>query len=306
MDWAQRFGAIAVLVGVTALSEYATAAEISARSCSSADCLNRGDLTIDLVGTIEVGDLEKIKRLYATREQFYAMDATEPGRYAIIDADKLDEWQRAWAQAHPNGATTPTPPPMPAIKPITVRGKLIVDSPGGDLEEAMAIGRWLREKRFFVTVPVPSQCASACVFVLAAGLMKAAFGEIIMHRPFFVETPNGDMGENLRTLLSQARQYFAEMNIPESLADDMFSVPPISGVVLSEQQLEHYRLNQTDMAYQEELELAAAARLGIGRVEYLERSRAFEDAAGQCAELVTGEWLTCRDHLMETFGLKPQ
>lgn len=55
---------------------------------------------------------------------------------------------------------------------------LIVDfnSPGGDLNEAMAMGRWIRHAKATTGVRPRSSCASACVYIFAAGVDKCPRG----------------------------------------------------------------------------------------------------------------------------------
>jgi hypothetical protein len=74
------------------------------------------------------------------------------------------------------------------------------------------------------------------------------WGDVVIHGPYFTKTPAGDVGSNLREVLSEVRDYLSEMNIPPTLADEMFSISPEEGVMLSEADLSRYRLNVDDIA----------------------------------------------------------
>jgi ATP-dependent protease ClpP protease subunit len=65
-----------------------------------------------------------------------------------------------------------------------------LDSPGGDVMEAIRIGRLIHE-RFMHTVVMPErECASACVFILAAGVLRIPTqkAHVAVHRPRFDPT----------------------------------------------------------------------------------------------------------------------
>lgn len=154
-----------------------------------------------------------------------------------------------------------------------------ITSPGGDVHEAMKIGRWLRQHEF--TVTADKHCASACIFVLSAGVLRLVTPNtaIVIHRPYLLEMPPGkNLQQAMQDILRLSKSFFAEMNMPENLADEMFSIDPAKGRKLSPREISAYRLDQEDLAYQEESQLKAAQRLGVSRGEYLQRLRAFEQS----------------------------
>jgi hypothetical protein len=248
-------------------------------------------LSIHLEGEIERGDLEKILERIALPLLFERLEAEEPGRYQIIPKSEYDAWRKRWEEKREHGvseALADTPPQAPASPrgplTITVRVHSVL---GGDVNEAMRIGRWMRQNGAHVSVSIRGVCASACVFILAAGLAKSVLGDVIIHRPFFTEMPVGDVGVHLQELIVETRAYLAEMNIPESLADEMFSIRPEDGVVLSVGALTHYRLNTNDIVYQEKADLRRAEQLGISRFELIRRRQAYEHALelGACEDI---------------------
>lgn len=158
---------------------------------------------------------------------------------------------------------------------------LYVNSPGGSLEESILIGRWVRQHKITVALSTtfPAECFSSCVFVLAAGVAKIVtdfpYHKVGIHRPYFTRMPNQSIEAAMKKALSDSRAYFSEMNIPEQLADAMFSIPPDRVEILSEEKLSFYRLNQADMVYQEELDISNAALYGMSRQEYMQKWRLF-------------------------------
>lgn len=91
----------------------------------------------------------------------------------------------------------------------------------------------------------------------------------------------------MRKALSDSRAYFAEMNVPEQLADAMFSIPPDKVEVLTDEKLSFYRLDGTDMAFEEEIQLHLAARFGMTRQQYMQNSKLVEEEVKACHD---GVW----------------
>lgn len=235
--------------------------------------VSAADLTLEIEGTpnffrldgpIESGDLQRLKDVYSSIED-------EP--------DSEFPW-----------ASTST---------------LIVNSPGGSLGEALNLGRWLRENRFSVLLPEDGKCFSACVYLLASGLNRyPSLGAVGVHRPYLGQEPDQGIENSVRAMLSASRSFFEEMNVPPSLADDMFSVPPESLRILSESDLQEYRLNQTDLEYREKDDLALARQYGMTRTEYLEAKRKSEVAIDLLCRLdSTRAMLDCIDEVEESLGL---
>lgn len=159
----------------------------------------------------------------------------------------------------------------------------VISSPGGSVSEAMKIGRYVRNNKMWVTViPDTGKCFSSCVYILAAGSVKYPWGEIGIHRPYFETKPNQGYDSALKTVLDESRVYFRQMNIPETLADDMFSIPPQDMQLLGDAALSRYRLNQTDMAYEEENANRNAAAYGLTRGEYMRRLKQSEQFDAEC------------------------
>ena len=156
------------------------------------------------------------------------------------------------------------------------------NSKGGLVSESILIGRYIRGKKTWVAVPHSAECFSSCAYILAAGVVRYPFGDVGIHRPYFVTPPNQSYDASLKEILKQSKEYFQEMNVPEFLAEDMFSISPSEIRKLGDVLLTKYRLNQTDMAYEEENEMKRAAELGIPRQEYMARFKLYKKYISEC------------------------
>ncbi len=152
----------------------------------------------------------------------------------------------------------------------------VLDSHGGDIDAAMAIGRRLRADNGYVIVPESAVCASACVFLLAGATSRDVYGRVIVHRPY--STYVGDMSLDLvraerEKLQTRIRQYLNDMDVAQQLLDVMDGVPSESGKQLTADELEAFRLSGLEPASQERFDAKEAARLGITRGELLQRKK---------------------------------
>jgi hypothetical protein len=133
---------------------------------------------------------------------------------------------------------------------------LSLASPGGDLAEAMKIGRLVRMLKLRTNVPSRTglhyklgivdehkvknsrtnyMCASACFFIFVAGVKRtvdAWSGDPILgiHRPYLSDSDlrmlSGDQAiTSTNRLRSVVENYLKEMGIPAKYADAMFAVP---------------------------------------------------------------------------------
>jgi hypothetical protein len=159
-----------------------------------------------------------------------------------------------------------------------------ISSKGGLITEAMRIGREIRKRQLTVFVPSDGECLSSCIFVFAGGTQRAPAGTMGIHRPYFLKPPEQSYDATLKVILKEARAYFYEMNIPEHLADAMFSVTPDQVHILGKEELAAYRLDQDDMATSEERDMARAAKLGLSRQEYLQRVDQAKRYRDQCLQ----------------------
>jgi len=127
------------------------------------------------------------------------------------------------------------------VRPVNVG----LDSHGGNIWVAMSIGRIARQNAFMTRVEVGASCASACVYVLAAGQGLYVGGRVGIHRPYF---PNDGVTSarakkaQYEGINAQTRQYLEEMGLPTSLHDRMMQTPPDRLTWLSAQDVSTYGL----------------------------------------------------------------
>src|SRR5262249_52090517 len=83
---------------------------------------------------------------------------------------------------------------------------LYLDSPGGSLAESFRLGALIRERRLAAVVPRGAECASACVFVLAGGVVREveAGGKVGVHMATIIYDDEY-VGALERILLSESR-----------------------------------------------------------------------------------------------------
>ena len=155
--------------------------------------------------------------------------------------------------------------------------KIIVwlDSEGGDVDVALDMGRIIRRETGWVRVDNGQRCFSSCVFLLAAGVQRWPFGDVGIHRPYFVSLSHTQDAREVRAardaLIRKIRAYFGEMDIPQSLLDLMLSIPPEKMKVLNESELESFRLSVDDPTHNEMQTAKAAYHFNITSAEYRKR-----------------------------------
>jgi ATP-dependent protease ClpP protease subunit len=185
-----------------------------------------------------------------------------------------------------------------------------IDSPGGSVSAAIAIGRIFRKERAWIGVGDDGRatCVSACVFILAGAVQRRIgdLGTVGIHRPF-LETPKRsattDQVKNAyQAVLRDMRTYLREMNVAERLADDMLGTEPEKVHFLTRAELKAYGLSGVDPAEQqtraiemEVLEVQAAQSWGLDRREYNRRK-----ALGDSLCPLNSENRKCKARILRT------
>src|SRR5262249_20033877 len=150
-----------------------------------------------------------------------------------------------------------------------------IDSEGGSVVAAMAIGQVLRQERLPILVERNAICGSSCVLVRAGAARRVVYGRVAIHRPFLEEMAPKVTADDIRKaypeMLALVRAYLQEMNVAESFAEDMFAVKPEGARYLSRAELERYGLGETETVESEVIDLEAARKLGIKRTEFIRR-----------------------------------
>lgn len=161
---------------------------------------------------------------------------------------------------------------------------LELNSPGGSVDAAMAIGRIIRKEVAGAFVPRGSVCLSACVLVLAGGSYRSFEGTVGIHRPYFPVPKEDVSADNIKAtyqkMLQNIRAYLREMNVAEGLADAMLRINPENMRVLTTSELTQYGLTDVDPVAEETYDLQQAQSLGIDRQEYMRRKSLAEQECG--------------------------
>jgi hypothetical protein len=185
-----------------------------------------------------------------------------------------------------------------------VQMMVLIDSRGGDVAEALKLGRYLRAHD--ASVETTNVCASSCVFVLASGIVRGGAGRVVIHRPFSTEIARLPMLGMLRVLQGQISAYVDEMNVPRRLVDLIFSVAPEDAYELGETEIGEFRIKQMDMDYAEELATYNARVSGLSRAEYMSRLKKFRTNLDRCfgGRLPTAQIPACISTVKQKLGLK--
>lgn len=111
---------------------------------------------------------------------------------------------------------------------------VLMSSSGGDLTEAMLVGRLFRGL-FVVVLPnvsspeMPSECNSACAAIVLSSRTYASSSDVIgLHRPYFdanlyAELSISDARRNYERLEKEFREYLLEMGVKQHLIDRIMS-----------------------------------------------------------------------------------
>lgn len=159
--------------------------------------------------------------------------------------------------------------------PEVSRITLLIASEGGDVDEAMALGEIIRKEEFEVSVMSQARCVSSCVLVLAAGVERTSYGAVGIHRPYFVDLPASATSAEVRrsrdALSQRIRVYLSKMDVSPQLFDAMEAVPPRQMRMLSEAELQGYRLLGRDATHDERSVAKMAEFFGTTSAEYRRR-----------------------------------
>jgi hypothetical protein len=182
------------------------------------------------------------------------------------------------------------------LKVSTKRGlhlnHVSLDSEGGDLDEAIALGRQIRSLNEYVVLQPGAKCLSSCIIVYAGGSQRARGKLMGVHRPYLVtEIGSDDFQSVIKIIRQKLNAYFTEMNVPQTLTDLMMATPPERIHMLTAQEVEFY-MPHIDPAEDERIVAERAADRGISLADYRQR-RAAEDA--ECRQSVVLARLICEN-----------
>jgi hypothetical protein len=150
-----------------------------------------------------------------------------------------------------------------------------LNSGGGSVPAAMAIGRLLRQHRMTAWIKPGAVCNSACVLIYAGAASRLG-NSVGIHQPFF-DVPGqqpidaGMIKKNYASMLQEMKSYLREMNVSEQLADEMLKTPSSDIRYLTHDEQDQFGLVTIDPVEREIGNLEKAQELGIDRQEYNRR-----------------------------------
>ncbi len=179
--------------------------------------------------------------------------------------------------------------------PIPAGVIVLLDSPGGDGVAAMQMGRLLRKANAHVFVT--GQCASACIFVLASGVVRVAPSYSVgIHRGRVTMSDSNakiikevDINDNpqakaaLQHFESQAPIYFAEMGMSPELFP-LMQAHQFRGVYrLSSAEISKTKLSGFESAYLQQRSAFYRNQSGPYRMDEDELINRTQKVASRCS-----------------------
>ena len=185
---------------------------------------------------------------------------------------------------------------------------IYLNSPGGDLNEALRIAELVKSGGVRVSVKSGSICASSCFFIFIAGTDRTAataaddgsypkkaskkFGYVGIHRPYFAKS-DGDRSsaKQQEAMMAQAKSYLASRGVAQHLIDLMMSRPSNDIYWLSERDLE--AIGPYDPGDEENL----IRRCNYKRIAKIVEENWSDDQVNRLLECESDYW-------MESYGVK--
>ena len=118
------------------------------------------------------------------------------------------------------------------IETVVSYGKIpstgvLISSSGGDVLEAIKIGRFVRKNHLHVFNIQP--CDSACAFIVFSAVERLSGGDIGLHRPYydpmyFAKLTGEEANNKYKELDKEVRNFLIEMNVPTIIIDKIMSI----------------------------------------------------------------------------------
>ena len=162
---------------------------------------------------------------------------------------------------------------------------LDIDSAGGHVEAAIRAGDAIGENDWTIWVRGDSACHSACVLLLAAGDMRVIAGPVGIHRMIRLgssATSRRELGEELRTVSDELRNYLERNGASDKVYDLMTTVPNRTLRILTVEELDQYGLSGANAVEDDLNRIRLARRCGNDFVRRRDAFRRAYDA--QCLQ----------------------
>lgn len=130
-----------------------------------------------------------------------------------------------------------------------------LDSPGGDVIEAVEIGRQIYQHFMMTLVRPGRECVSACVFILVAGAVRTPADEasIGLHRPLLVSWSKMNSArahQKYDELMEYLRDYFRRLGVSPVVYDAMMGTNSFGMRYFSPAELDRFGLRGEDPAWE--------------------------------------------------------
>jgi hypothetical protein len=150
-----------------------------------------------------------------------------------------------------------------------------LDSPGGDVVEALDVGRTIYQNFLMTLVRPGHECVSACVFVLMAGAVHtpADGSNIGLHRPLLVSWSHISAREahaRYDGLMEYLHQYFQQLGVSDAAYAMMMSTDSYGMRYFSPTELDRLRLRGEDPAWERFYHAKWAAAIASGTMPSLD------------------------------------
>jgi hypothetical protein len=124
---------------------------------------------------------------------------------------------------------------------------VLLNSPGGSVTDALAIGRSLRDAGLATALTPGDVCLSACPYILAAGVARGvpADAYVGVHQHYFGENtvqPAFMAVEDIQRGQGEVMEYLDEMGIDPLVMRHALVTPPDEIYILLPEELERYRI----------------------------------------------------------------
>jgi ATP-dependent protease ClpP protease subunit len=183
--------------------------------------------------------------------------------------------------------------------------ELRINSPGGDVQTAMTLGRLVFSNRMNVKVEAGHECLSACVLVLAGGDLRIVYGTVGIHRPFEttvrqLSKSGSELADKYEKVEVEMANFFREMAVSPQLLDLMMATPSTKMRILTGQELEDFGLGEQNVA---NIELERERLVRECGAEYTKRTyQARAKTSKVCSNAET--FMACSLRISREYGVK--
>lgn len=173
------------------------------------------------------------------------------------------------------------------------------DSPGGDVDEALHMGRFIRSRKLATAVEHSAVCASACNIAFIGGVSRNVDGRFGIHRPYALKlsVDESDALKSYDAIVQTLKAYALDMRVNPELFERMMKISPQNVAYLSRQEMASLGVTGIDPVW-EDVQISRQAKvLGISRQEFIRRQAAANTLCGTGLRPFPD---SCQDAVMRT------